>query len=212
MNEKMIRDVKDKIFYRVINTELNRMLIDSAPSIEYPEYGVSKVFYAFLNGDEFGASTLLINYPVAEFLGYSVEELNHFAERNTFKLFPTTAIPFAEVKEAMPEFDGEDWSIGLDMEFFVLTNDYYNKGAHAMFNTDFLDGFAKATSEEKLYIIPTTEHELLLVRGSQVKCCRDVQMMKDSLRSFANDDEFHSNMLSYECMVYDVETRQYSVA
>lgn len=212
MNEMMIRDVTDKIFYRVINTELNRMLIDSAPSIEFPEYGVSKVFYAFLKADKFKADTLLINDPVAEFLGFSVEELNHFAERNTFKLFPTTAIPFAEVKEAMPEFDDEDCNIGLDMEFFVLTNDYYDKGSHAMFNREFLDGFAKATSEKRLYIIPMTEHEVFLVRGSQVRREYDVQMMKDCLRSFANDEEFHSNMLSYECMIYDVETREYSVA
>lgn len=212
MNERKFRDVTDKIFFRVINTNLNRMLVDSAPTIELPEFGMSKVFYAFLNEDEFGAKTLLINEPVAEFLGFSVEELNHFAERNTFKLFPTTSIPFAEIKGAIPEFDVEGCNVELKMEFSVLTNDFYDKGAHAMFNRDFLDGFAKGTAEKKLYILPMSEHETLIVRGSQVRGEYDVQMMKDCLCGYANDKEFHSNMLSYECIIYDVETRQYSVA
>ena len=43
MNEKRFRDVKDRIFYRIMNTELNRVLLDTAPSIELPEFGMSKI-------------------------------------------------------------------------------------------------------------------------------------------------------------------------
>ena len=212
MNEKRFRDVKDRIFYRIMNTELNRVLLDTAPSIELPEFGMSKVFFVFLEEDELGAKSLLVNQPIADILSYSVEELNHFAERNTFKLFPSTAIPFADIKGKILELEFEECDIEIDIEFYVMTNQFYDKGAHAMFNSDFLDGFAKGMAEEKLYILPMSEHEVLVVRGSQVNGKKDVQMMKDCLRSLADDMQFHSDMLSYQCVIYDVESRQYSVA
>ena len=212
MNEREFRDVKDKIFYKIVNTELNRMLLDSAPSIELPEFEMSKVFYVFLGKDELGARTLLINNPVAEMLGYSVEELNHFAERNTFKLFPTTAKSLAEIMKELLELDMCDAMTELDTDFFVLSNRYKNDGAHAMFNRDFLDGFAESTAERKLYILPVSEHETLVVRGSEVNGKEDVADLKEALRGIADSGPLGCQRLSYQCIIYNVETRQYSVA
>ena len=212
MNGREFRDVKDKIFYRVINTELNRMLLDSAPSIELPEFEMSKVFYVFLGKDELGARTLLINNPVAEMLGYSVEELNHFAEKNTFKLFPSTAKSLMDIMQEMLELDMCDSMVELDKEFFVLSNRYKNDGAHAMFNRDFLDGFAESTAERKLYILPVSEHETLLVRGSQINGKEEIEDLKDCLKGIADSEPLGCQRLSYQCIIYNVESRQYSVA
>lgn len=81
-----------------------------------------------------------------------------------------------------------------------------------MFNRDFLDGFAESTVERKLYILPVSEHETLLVRGSQINGKEEIEDLKDCLKGIADAEPLGCQRLSYQCIIYNVESRQYSVA
>ena len=202
-----LTNVMDKIYYRLVNTKINRILIDSCPSVELTEIGVSKIYFIYLGEDSFGIKNLFITNQICEAFNLSVEMLDACAEKNTARLFPTITEPMDVIIERMKEQGHEEVNgIKLEIPFYLLTNWTREYGASAIFDKAFLNGFGEALKQKQLYILGVSEHESLIVLGNDMN---DLDKLTEALHGIqmAMEDE----KLTEKIIVYNVESRIYSV-
>lgn len=205
----------ERIYYRLVNTKTNQILVDGVPSISFPEFGISKIFYMFLNGDENGFQSLLINDAVAQGFGYTLLQLKELADVNTHKIFPSKIRMLdAVVKEVQRErgdfsFNFDEYAEDINGEAYLLSNRANSKGASSMFDKAYLNSFAEAFDEEKLFILPVSEEQVLLYRASTVS---SIEQLKVDMLELSEYEKENGEMLSDKVIVYDVRTQLYSVA
>ena len=207
MYENSFTDVRDKIYYRLVNTELNRVMIDACPSVELTEIGVSKIYFIYLGEDSFGIRDLFVTNQISEAFNLSVEVLDACSERNTARLFPTISEPMYDIIERMEEKGIEEAKgIKLEIPFYLLTNRNREYGGSAMFDKAFLNGFGEALNQEQLYILGISEHESLIVLGNDMN---DITKLTEAFHGIqaAMEDE----KLTDKIIVYNVKARMYSV-
>jgi hypothetical protein len=91
---------------------------------------------------------------------------------------------------------------------YVLTNSTGLNGATAILYPDVIKGFANSHGLDKVVIIPSSVHELILTACDITMTPSDVKnMVEDVNNSILRPDE----LLSYDVYVYDVATNQISL-
>lgn len=207
MYENGLTNVRDKIYYRLVNTKISRILLDTCPSTELTELGVSKLYFIYLGEDSFGVKDLLITNLISEAFNLSIEMLDSCAEKNTARLFPTITEPVDKIIERMKELGHKEVEgIKLEIPFYLLTNRTREYGGSAIFDKAFLNGFGEALKQKQLYILGISEHESLIVLGDDMN---DLDKLTKALHGIqmAMEDE----KLTEKIIVYNVEARMYSV-
>lgn len=207
MYENGFTDVRDKIYYRLVNTELNRIMIDTCPSVELTEIGVSKIYFIYLGEDSFGIRSLFVTNQISEAFNLSVEVLDACAERNTARLFPTISESMDKIIERMEENGFEEVKgIKLEIPFYLLTNRTREYGGSAMFDKAFLNGFGEALNQKQLYILGISEHESLIVLGDDMK---DFDKLMEAFHGI--QETMEDERLTDKIIVYNVNARMFSV-
>lgn len=197
-----LSNASSKIFYKLVNTEANKLLLDNAPHKEWND--LSLLYYIDLgtreNDDAQGQMTITITNQLSELLGLSVEELDILAHANTEREVKST---ICGVSALMESFFGSEQSesdmLPKDDLFYVLSTDKKTNGAIAVLFPNVVADFAKQMGVDTVYIIPSSIHEQLLIpaRGNM-----SVYELNQMLRS-VNETEVDSlEVLSQNCYIF----------
>lgn len=114
--------VQDKIFYRLINYDMNRSLLEDIPHFKFLDLAI--VFFLCLDSDEDGITSVLIHHYNIEAWNKSAEEIRECALKNTWKKYPVWVRNMEEVvsdmifKDIKTTLDEQDLGIVEEEGFY----------------------------------------------------------------------------------------------
>lgn len=174
-------DVKDKVFYRLVNLGMNKKKLEKMPYMEYLDLAVTcRLLHS---ADKIGIASADITYEEMELFGVTEEELFAQARENTEKLFPVEFKSLLSTIEAMMgrKFGLEEIGIkeNMDVEagridMYVLTNTTGINGAGVILYPDVLKQIAEQLDTNTLYLLPSSVHELMVVSK-----CESIEDLKE---------------------------------
>lgn len=200
-----LSNANDKIFFKLVNTEANRILLDHAPHKTWNDLSI--IYYADFGADEDNYhKTLVITDMVSELLGFSVDELDKLARANTEKMMQPTICSLSSI---MSNAFGFEESCESDEPFYILSNALKFNGASAVLYSNVLSDFAKKMNVETVYLIPSSIHEMLLIPDRGIMSVQKLNTMLCKV----NDSEVEpEEVLSSNCYIYTRQTDSISVA
>lgn len=168
-------NVKDSIVYRLINTEMNRELLDDLPHMEFLDLSV--VFCCLVMEEEDNPAFIWIHNIHMKLWDVTVEELYRAASENTQRLekpelmnieevlydvLPEEGFSLNENDRSMEEKTAGNNDAASTVPVYVLSSRKRLQGAACMLYPDLLRRIADRM-DSSYYIIPSSIHELLLI-------------------------------------------------
>lgn len=196
--------ILDRIFYRVINRDKNRELLQNAPHTAVIADSDLVLIYGILISETAdGQASITITNHQMNLFDLSEDELIESAAKNTPRLFPVRFQPMNEVLS--PLFDSDEKL--PEVPLWVLSNSRHQGGACAFCYENLLDEIA-ARLGTSFYVLPSSLHEVLI--------CTSLEMPPAILRELVqmvNEDQVaESDFLSDEVFYYDYDNHSLSVA
>lgn len=162
--------VKDKICFKLVNTQRNQELLADVPHIKFLDLAI--IYFILISKDSAGMDTIMVRNNIINMWDVDADELYIIALRNTQRLFRGTVSPISSVISEMINSDANDYSIEdiFDMEvggadaipMYVATNVDKINGAAVIFYDNLLKEFADRIHSD-FFILPSSIHEVLLV-------------------------------------------------
>ena len=184
---------RTRIYYKLINYEMNRKRLDKMPHIKYLDLAV--VFYYRVEGGNFHGATVLIHNCNLEAWGITRRCLLEDAVHNTSRKLPYTLqgmeALIAELTGESPEFSREEELM------YVLTNTEKCFGAAVILYPHVLSHIA-GLLRGNFYILPSSVHECILVpdRG-QYSRLELKKMVREVNEKQVEEEEILSNEVYY---------------
>ena len=199
--------VSDKIFFTLVNFELNKKLLKTIPYIRFHDLAV--IFRCVFHRGENGmASSVISNIDIKRW-GIDKKILYSQAVFNTPRLFPPVVEKIAAILEdraMMPEHIFEE-IIGDAGDMYVLTNSSGLNGAAAILYEEVLDECAKKAGGN-IYVLPSSIHEMIFLNENLVDDEEELTgIVKDVNDNVVNRVE----LLSYNVYYYNCYSKQLSV-
>lgn len=203
--------VKDKIFYKLVNYEKNLEMLKDMPHTPYLDLAIT--FHVMVERNEKGQSTCPIRHEHTKVWGRGVEYFYELARENTKRMFPVSLCSIDEVmKEIIKGYERsgnrkvraaleEFFSCGLDTPLYVLSNTCGINGAAVVLYEDILKDFADRIKEDVI-ILPSSIHEVLLVPNSKV---HDIEEMKAMVEHINRTEVPRTAVLSDNVYLYSKE-------
>lgn len=187
--------VKDKIVYRIVNTERNRKLLEDVPHINYLDLSI--IFYVMLEQFEDGNSTILIHDSHMKAWNKSVDELMELATVNTKVLVPYTVKDMYDTMLDILELKGADIPAELHQKnepsMYVISNKSLLYGSCAMIDKEFLRELGGKFGS--FIILPSSVHELIILPCDEAEC--DLEECSEMVK------EVNETLLSTEDILSD---------
>lgn len=191
-------DMKDNIFIRVINYDMNKDMLQNCPYVKKADLAIT--FRVLVDRDNNGIASALIDNKVFAELDMSRDELYEKAMENTARLFPATIRPMGTILGEMTGVDIDEFGEAPGM--YVLTNESGINGAGCMFYDGTLDK-AKAMIGD-FYILPSSIHEVILLSKDGMDAA-ELQMMVQEINSTVVDEK---EVLSDSVYEYDEKSKE----
>lgn len=172
---------RDKIVFRLINREKNEKLLSDVPFMPYLDLAVTFSFLVDLKGEGLGA--ILIHNAHMEEWGKKKEELYEAAASNVKRLLPPALTPMNEIMKSVGIIDQNELDAYEKSPLYVLTNEKRNYGAATILYKDELMKAAKKLKTDRLCIIPSSVHEVLLMPEEIARCREDIDEMVREVNS-----------------------------
>lgn len=161
------KDVRGKIEMTVIKKAWNEDAMSGVPHMDF----LDLVLYCriIIDKNENGVASMIVQKHMLKEWEISEEELWEAA----FSNLKTEEFEIKDVNEVLRFIFPEGDLTGLpnknkfESALYVLTNKYQNRGAIGMLRTDLLEKFAE-WSDCDLYILPSSIHEVLLLRDDEI--------------------------------------------
>jgi hypothetical protein len=204
--------VKERIVYKLINTDANKELLEDVPHMEFLDLSI--VFQCLVSKEESSTASILIHNSHMKLWNVSVEELYKTAMENTPKLQEYEIRDMNDIiRNVMTEggFEGfcdmEEEELSESTPMYVLTNKSGIDGAACILYTDLLKDFASHI-EKSFYVIPSSVHEVILVPTDDNTEADEIRrMIKD-----INDTQVKTEeVLSYSLYYFDRESGRLTV-
>lgn len=183
--------VRERICYRVINRERNRVLLEHIPHLDFLDLSIC-FFYAY-EGPVIGAGSILIYNSHMEMWNSSTVELLCLAQENTMRIFPWE---LQNLGKLLAGYTRQAESEEIPMQ--VLSNRQRVHGAACMIYPGVLS-MAAQRAKENLYILPSSIHEVLLLPESEAG---DVQSIKNMIREVNRTQVEPEEILSDNLYIY----------
>lgn len=207
---KKVEDVQkpdaSNIICQVINTRQNEKFLEKVPHREF--HDLSIIYRWLIQSDTEGTVIGLIMNSLADRLGLKEEQLYQYAMANQKTLTPTTIKTMRQQIEELMDPDITDPVIYTDDEFmFVITNEQGRYGATAILDTETLQKLAEKL-DSNLYIIPSSIHELIAIRESEISVTKLSLMVKEINQSQVDLEDRLSNQIYH----YDKQKQELTQA
>lgn len=197
--------IKNLISFHLINTELNTLLLDKVPHLEFLDLSI--IFRINIISNTIGNGSILIKSDLLDTWGISVHELFHTAFLNTPKLMPCRIRRLSDVIE---ELHGE---IDVDLcPLYVISNNNISNGCGCILYPDVLESFAN-TMRSDLYILPSSTHEMLILPISSMDISNmDLNELKYIVRMVNCTEVSKEDFLSNSVYQYFRKTKKIEIA
>ena len=193
-----IEKVSPRIKMKLINYEKNKELLEQVPHVSFLDLAV--VFVVVLGSDcDNGFASILIQNHHLNFWSMDAEDLYNLAMENTADDFEI--IPMRSVIEAI--MDEGSASIIMDngeIEMSILTNHFRLQGAAGMLHKGIIKQYMKETKADKVWIIPSSIHETLLIPCDLMP---DTEYVKGMVKEVNATQVQPEEILSDNVYVYD---------
>lgn len=199
--------IKEKVFYRLINYDANREMLDQMPYSRFLD--LAKVFCVQCEIESIGRGTIPIYNTHLENWGINVSELEAIAEANTPLLMKAR---ISTMESFLAEIVGmtEALSEPLPKEIFhlyVMTNIYKTNGAATICYQDAIKDFSTEINRD-IIILPASLHEVLLIPMGEDD---NMEKLKDMVRSANRDSVAPEDFLSDSVYIYRRNTGQIEI-
>jgi len=237
VNVELFKDfdsVKDRIVFKLINTNSNRRLLERVPHRTFMDLSV--VCFCILDNKMLGKATALIHNSHVLLWGISEEELFELAFRNTPNIMKPVIKSMREVLSEILTYnlmeevgivkDERDMELseetvvykskadnildridGMQNEInmYVLTNSIKLYGASCIAYRECLKEFANEHNTEEVYIIPSSIHEVILIPNIGYMNPKEIN---DMIEQINNTEVEATDVLSNHIYKYRRETNE----
>ena len=189
--------VKPLIKMKLINYQENSDLLETVPHIKILDLAV--VFMIVLKAPEkCQLGTILIHNKYLDYWDLNEDSLYKTAKENMRNDFQT--IPMKNIIHAVKEREfKEEFMEEEDFDLYVLTTHSTLHGAIGMLNKELLNAFMKKYQTDKLIILPSSIHEVLLIPYE----IEEDWDMKGIVREVNETELSEEDFLSNSVYVYD---------
>lgn len=160
-------NLKDKIFYRLVNYEMNSELLKDLPHDHVLDLAI--IYYGLMYVDEEGIGSVQFSKEHLKRFAIDKEILRADAIRNTPILFPSIIRPVQSVLMDLMTVNGTDakehskeLSDDFNVPMYILSNKQGINGAACLLYHQELQRFYEKINKD-FYILPSSIHELILV-------------------------------------------------
>lgn len=182
-------NVRDGIFYRIINRDKNKRLLETVPHILYLDLAITFQYLASDNKD--GIGMIRITKDHMQEWGINLKDLKNLAEYNTPRLFPASVKNMNEVIYDMIREDLDDNSM------YVVTNSHGINGASCILYKDVLMQLAYELDSD-LYILPSSIHEVIAVKDDDFISKADmIDMVAEVNEHEVRNEDYLSDQVYY---------------
>lgn len=174
--------VRNRVCYRLVNREKNRMLLERIPHIEFLDLCIC--FYYAYQDSLLGTGSILIHNQHMEMWNSSTAELLKLAQKNTPRIFPWEIYSMEDMLrelvggELTAVFCREEGCFDGDVSMQILSNRQRVHGAACMLYPSLLSRLAEK-ARSNFYILPSSVHETILLTE---KGWEDVESLRDMVR------------------------------
>ena len=184
--------VKPLIKMKLINYQENKKLLADTPHIKVLDLAV--VFMIVLETeDECQFGTILIHNKFLDYWETEIDSLYKIAEENMRNDFETISMENI-IAAVMDESLVEECTTEMEFKMFVLTTYRKLHGAIGMLNKELLNAFMKKHKTEKMIILPSSTHEVLLLPYSDEVVKTDLyEMVREVNETVLEETEYLSN-------------------
>lgn len=209
--------VKDRIVVQLVNQDMNKALLEEVPGKEIPDTDLAAIFKVPLFTDERGTATIRVTKEMMEQWGQELETVYRDALANTERDNPaqltTLRAMIGELLEP-PIFQNEvKWEKPETCkmepyEQYILTNPDKMFGAATLLYPEVLQQLSD-NMQSNLFILPSSIHELILVRDTGELNAVELQSMVMGVNQEAVPIE---DRLSNEVYYYNGKEHTFSMA
>lgn len=201
-------EVLSRVCYRLVNRDKNSEFLSEAPHIDVVG-DLTKIFFILVNTSEIGQGSVKVSNQLMETLNISFEELCNAAEANTEESYKAY---FASMTDVLTEMLGVDNDniplIPNDMGMYVLSNVEKINGATTVLYKGMLSKISHLLNDN-LFILPSSCHEVIILKASDVRCKDDLYEMVHQVNSTEVTPE---DYLSDNVFFFNKETETLVVA
>lgn len=196
-----IEKVKPAIKMKLINYEKNKELLAQIPYVRFLDLAV--VFIATLESDcKKGFASILIHNHHLEYWNMVADDLYNIAMENTANNFEIT--PMLDIiNELLCTEDSDEILDSAECRMSVLTNHYKLHGAVGMIHKEILNQYMKENQTEKIVILPSSIHEVLLIPCDD---SNDIGYLQGMVKEVNATQVQPEEILSDNVYVYDGNT------
>lgn len=203
---------------KVINREKSEQFLLGKPYV--PFLNLAVVFYIPVFSNDEGQANCMITNDLLLKWDISEGELFKRAKENTERIHPYKIVPMSEIIMGMlcddcGTLESEDVITKEELAessetLYVLSNDVRTNGATAILKSNILHDFALSHDAEKIWIIPSSIHELILIpsTGEEEASMINSEMIKEVNATQLLPEE----VLADNLYVYDVEKNCIEIA
>lgn len=209
-----LKSMKDSIVFKVVNYEWNTEFLKDKPYMRYGNLAI--VFYFLLDIKQDCMSTIVITTEHARAMDLHICDLFCLAKENMSKLLPVkfssmlsvlsglmgnTPDEVRDLFEATKDIEDED-------DMYVLTNTYGMHGASVMFYEGVLKAIAYKLHTEKIIILPSSIHEVLVMKCKEEYDRESINSMIVEINGSQVEPQ---DRLADTAYVYDVTTDKITI-
>ena len=200
--------VKEKVFYRLINYEKNRELLEQMPHTRFLD--LAKVFCIQYQNEDLGSGVIPIYHSHLEHWGISADELESVADTNSPILMKSFISGMDSILTEMGASQ-EDLSEAMPeecMPVYVMSNIQKSSGAGTMCYPDVLKVFSEKQNRDVI-ILPSSIHEVILIPMKEGDDINELKVMVHSVNTEMLEPE---DFLSDNVYIYRRDTGQIEIA
>lgn len=158
-------NMKDKLYYTVINAEKNEKLLQEIPHQRREDLAI--VYRVHLSVSEEGTGSILLKNEHLKLWGIDQDTIHNQAVMNMPKILPHT---FENMNDIIAEMMGTDIGDFEEMTgeniMWVLSNDRKMQGAAYMFDDDVMSSIAEKLGGDFI-VLPSSTHEVIIIKEEE---------------------------------------------
>lgn len=198
-------EVKDKIILRVISKELNKEYLNDKVYVDIEDTDLVAVFYMFVSKYDNSLINTYVDKKLLEHWGIdSGNDIYDLAIQNTMRILPPTINSMNSIIDGCNlESVSDEVVEEVGNTMFVLTNDMSVNGATAMFYDGVLKQFAITHNTDKVVIMPSSRHEVILLPHYEEVNYKSSYRMVEEVNQYVVGK---MDILSNSVYIYDLDT------
>ena len=189
-------NVRNKIVYKLINTDKNKELLQKIPHIAF--HDLSIVFQVMMDKLNLGNATILIRNEHLGIWNVSLDEVYKDACHNTPIL---NRYVIQDLRDALEAFIPQEARNQAPLSMYVLSNKDRINGAVCMIYPDVLKHISNML-DSNIYVLPSSIHEVILIPADDSNS-PEYGYIKYMIREVNDTQLDEEDILSYSVYYFD---------